>query len=230
MTPNEKGRLCSKCQNTIIDFRKMTAKEIAEVHVFTKGKVCGFYRKEQLTVNNPKNKFSKLKPIYLSLFGILSTTNLIGQNQKSPVKTEQIEKDATNQNKTPETIVNEHSHSIKEDSLIVLGTMKDENGEILIGANVHIKGTAFGTTSDLNGFYFLDISEQIKKDAQISLIYSYTGFVTQEVVLNRESVVDKKEIKMDISFLGGELLSEFYVVKSPLHKRIWYKIKRMFKK
>ncbi|WP_127844574.1 hypothetical protein [Psychroflexus aestuariivivens] len=41
MRENERGRLCQKCQNTVIDFRNKSDSEVAEIHLFTEGKVCG---------------------------------------------------------------------------------------------------------------------------------------------------------------------------------------------
>ena len=56
MPENEKGKLCLKCSNTIIDFRKMTDSEIAETHLFSEEKVCGLYTKEQLAKPKKEEK------------------------------------------------------------------------------------------------------------------------------------------------------------------------------
>ncbi|AZQ43593.1 hypothetical protein [Nonlabens ponticola] len=60
MPKNEMGRLCLKCSNTIVDFRKMTDSEVAETHLFSEQKVCGLYNKEQLAKPSQEQKQLKL--------------------------------------------------------------------------------------------------------------------------------------------------------------------------
>lgn len=232
MIPNEKGRLCAQCENTIIDFRDLSQKEIAETHVFTEGKVCGLYREKQLKIEQANKRTSRLKPIYLTLVGMLSTTNLFGQEQMGQVavKTEQLAVDNVNRKETSEHQNLQQSNSVKQDSVTVSGTVTDENGEQLIGVNVFIKGTSIGTTTDFNGFYFLNVTKQLEKNALSSLVFSYIGYETQEIVLNRAQIGEEKQITLDVSFEDSLEVTAFYVVeKLPLHKRIWRKMKRIFK-
>ena len=49
MTPREKGRFCSSCSKTVIDFTKKTTEEIQEYLIENKNnKVCGHFYKKQL--------------------------------------------------------------------------------------------------------------------------------------------------------------------------------------
>ena len=67
----------------------------------------------------------------------------------------------------------------------VSGTITDQGGEALIGASIIIKGTSQGTTSDFDGKFSLKVP-----DAQNSiLVFSYTGYQNQEVVLNGQSTL-----------------------------------------
>jgi len=67
----------------------------------------------------------------------------------------------------------------------VTGTLLDEEGLALIGANVLVKGTTIGTISDIDGSYSLDVPE----DSNI-LVFSYTGYNTQEVEIGGQSVIN----------------------------------------
>nr|WP_294941315.1 SusC/RagA family TonB-linked outer membrane protein [uncultured Mucilaginibacter sp.] len=58
----------------------------------------------------------------------------------------------------------------------VTGIVTDENGEALIGVSVAIKGTGTGTQTDVSGKFTLDAP------ANTTLVFSYVGFKTQEVV------------------------------------------------
>lgn len=67
----------------------------------------------------------------------------------------------------------------------VTGTVTDEvNGEGLIGATILVKGTATGTVTDFDGNYTID--------AQTGdvLVFSYTGYATQEITVGSETQID----------------------------------------
>ena len=67
----------------------------------------------------------------------------------------------------------------------VQGTVKNETGAGLPGANVVIKGTSIGTVTDLDGKYQL---ENVSENS--ILIVSYLGYVTQEVAVGNSSIID----------------------------------------
>lgn len=66
----------------------------------------------------------------------------------------------------------------------VTGTVTDEQGEALPGVSVLIKGTTSGTVTDMNGGY------SIQTDADATLVFSFIGYVTEEVVVGPRSVID----------------------------------------
>lgn len=68
----------------------------------------------------------------------------------------------------------------------VTGTVTEaETGDGIPGANVVVKGTTTGTVTDFEGNYSLNITED---DA--ILVFSFVGFVTQEVTVGNQSVID----------------------------------------
>ena len=67
----------------------------------------------------------------------------------------------------------------------VTGTVVDENGESLIGVSILAKNTSVGTVTDIDGTYSLKVP-----DGATTLVFSYTGFGTQEVTLGASNVVD----------------------------------------
>jgi TonB-linked SusC/RagA family outer membrane protein len=66
----------------------------------------------------------------------------------------------------------------------VTGTVTDDLGAPLPGANVVVKGTTNGTQTDFDGNY------TITADANAVLIFSYIGFSRQEVPINGQSRID----------------------------------------
>lgn len=66
----------------------------------------------------------------------------------------------------------------------VSGTVIDELGEPLPGVNIRIEGTGSGTTTDLDGKYSLQVD-----DGNI-LVYSYIGYLAQNVTVGARAVID----------------------------------------
>jgi TonB-linked SusC/RagA family outer membrane protein len=66
----------------------------------------------------------------------------------------------------------------------VTGLITDVSGEALRGANVTIKGTTSGVVSDENGSYTINIPKGSV------LIFSFVGYVTQEIAYNGQSPFD----------------------------------------
>lgn len=66
--------------------------------------------------------------------------------------------------------------------LTVTGNVQSTTGEPLIGVNVVEKGTTNGTVTDLDGNYTLRVAKGK------TLVFSYIGFLSQEVVVNNAKV------------------------------------------
>lgn len=62
------------------------------------------------------------------------------------------------------------------------GTVTDEKGEPVVGANVVEKGTTNGTVTDGNGFFTIDLKQETSL-----LIVSYIGYLQQEVVPGKKN-------------------------------------------
>ena len=79
--------------------------------------------------------------------------------------------------------INEHGviSQIQQQAKKVNGTVLDEIGEPIIGANVVVKGTTIGTTTDLDGNFSLDVPE-----GSIITI-SYIGYNAQEITYSGQS-------------------------------------------
>ncbi|MEN9917685.1 MAG: hypothetical protein RL662_121 [Bacteroidota bacterium] len=67
----------------------------------------------------------------------------------------------------------------------VKGKIVDTTGEPLSGVTVSVKGTTQGTMSDLDGNYTLSVAQQ-----NAMLVFSYLGFINQEVAMKGRSVID----------------------------------------
>lgn len=69
--------------------------------------------------------------------------------------------------------------ALAQDSMIlVTGTVNDDQGIPLLGASVYVEGTSQGTTTDFDGNFAIEVSKGR------TLVVSYVGFETQNIIVN----------------------------------------------
>ena len=71
----------------------------------------------------------------------------------------------------------------------VTGTVTGDDGSPLIGATVFVRGTTTGTITDIDGTYSIRVPAEAN-----TLIFSYTGFSTEEITLGTSNVIDVKMV------------------------------------
>src|SRR5699024_2486894 len=76
----------------------------------------------------------------------------------------------------------------------ITGTVTDGSGEPLPGVTVSAPGTTIGTATDLDGRYSISVPEGS------TLVFSFIGFVSQNVVVGNQTVVNIT-LEEDISSL-----------------------------
>ena len=84
----------------------------------------------------------------------------------------------------------------------VTGTVTDEAGEAVIGANVAVQGTKMGTVTDIDGNFALN---NVADNAV--LVISYVGYVTEEVSVAGKSVInvtlrENREVLDEVVVIG----------------------------
>lgn len=90
------------------------------------------------------------------------------------------------------------------DGIILHGKVLDENGDVLPGANIRIKGTTDGTTTNLDGEYTL-----ITEHTAGTVVYSYVGFKSREMPIS--SAYGLKSIRLTPSTeLDDVVLTGFF--------------------
>ncbi|MDN5216920.1 TonB-dependent receptor [Fulvivirgaceae bacterium BMA12] len=77
----------------------------------------------------------------------------------------------------------------------VSGTVKDENDAPLPGVSILIKGTTTGVITDLDGNYAINVDEDD------ILVFSFLGYINQEIAVNAQSRIDVN-LQADISQLN----------------------------
>ena len=83
----------------------------------------------------------------------------------------------------------------------ISGKVKDSKGNILIGASIMVKGTSIGTTSDIDGFYSLNVPYRYKE-----IKVSYTGYKDKVIYLGASNIVN---VRFQQSSSGGRFYLNF---------------------
>ena len=92
--------------------------------------------------------------------------------------------------------------------LTVKGFVKDDKGDPMIGVTLIVKGTNFGTVSNADGSYSIDVPY-----GGATLMVSYIGYAPQEINVNNRT-------KIDITLLeDSKALEEVVVVGYNVQKK-----------
>jgi len=86
-------------------------------------------------------------------------------------------------------------------SITVSGKVTDDTGDALVGVNVQVKGTTTGIITGIDGKYTLQVS-----DNQSVIVFSYVGFLTQEITVGSRRSIDVILIE------DSQLLEEVVVI------------------
>lgn len=82
-------------------------------------------------------------------------------------------------------VISPQNKEIKD--IIVRGQVTDAKGETLPGVSIKLKGTTIGATTDMDGKYTINAA-----DNNSVLVFTYIGYVTQEVSVNNQTTINVK--------------------------------------
>ncbi|MEW4923271.1 TonB-dependent receptor [Algibacter sp. 2305UL17-15] len=167
-------------QKTKIDINMSDASifEIIE-EIESKTKFKFFYSKDELSLNQKVDVYVKKSKIEKVLEKVFLNS---GINYK--VIDRQI---VLTHKETPPAVVKQSvvKSIVVQQRIEISGTIKDELGVPLSGANIIEKGTTNGAQTDFDGNFSLTVS-----DKNATLVISYLGFVTKEIVVNDKTTFD----------------------------------------
>lgn len=236
MTPTEGGRICGSCEKLIVDFRKKSWKEIEAKQAANNNALCGVYSEKQLKHwggEVPKSNFCSKSLLYASMILSMNTAvnELHGKTSINPPKSAIIQ---TNKELSqPKNELNPSSDSLI--TITIKGKVIDEEtGEGLIGATVLVKNTTSGTASNVEGDFILTYTYSNKAEhgftGNIILVISYTGYKTQEIILNKTQANQRNLTLEPIMLSGSDNISVFYVTETTPWQRFKSRVKRIFRK
>ena len=120
------------------------------------------------------------KPLLEFLEKISKDMNLVFEINNDLIILKQIEKETSF---IVSTDLGKQLNDFKDPSIIT-GTVTDDKGNSLAGVSVQVKGTKTGTTTDSNGKFSIKVSDNTSV-----LVFNYTGYAVQEVVVGNQSTL-----------------------------------------
>lgn len=180
MTLEDKGRFCSICTKTVFDFTKASDKEIIE-HLNKDKNTCGRFVSSQLNrdliVQNEKSSYWIIATATLfSFLGIGS------QSAYSQVKQDTIQTDKKD--------LNQDAVKTVKNPITITGIVSDDLGP-MYGANIVIKESTIGTSTDFDGKYSIKVNE-----GDI-LTFSYLGFKNIEIIADSNKTIINVKMQED---------------------------------
>jgi len=159
-------------ENVTIDVDKEVS--IHEVfRIIKKQTKYRFLYPENLFEDTPKVKLKK---------GVIQLTKLLEQSFTGSNLKFELSDDNTII--IEEVEINDVEDTIKSQQILVSGKVLDLNNQPLPGASIVEKGTSNGTQTDFDGNFSLEV-----KTLNPQLIFSYVGFMSQEISIDGQSTI-----------------------------------------
>lgn len=233
----ENGRLCTVCNHIITDFRGKSEWKIALTHAQSEQKVCGIYDKKTL---RPKSDSKAPAPhtkrfVLAGIMGFITTiTTVFSQVNHEQVMVEapisEHHPERSGGDYTPRERIRDSKSKQKHDTLVLRGTLFGESGGPLVGATILIQGTEKGVITDTNGQFDIDVTEELAELDSISIIVSYIGYGRFDKAVHKADFNPQNECHISVILKEQSQLEVFYIESFPFHKRVWHRIKRIFRK
>jgi hypothetical protein len=206
MTANERGRHCSNCNKTVIDFSLYSDKQLIEFFSKTTENICGrinsYQLQKQLVYVEPKNNF-----LYKVLFGTAISLGLVGSananyNPNTKPLIEQHYPELQKNKQEPQTTGGDTLNSIH-------GMVIDSsNHEPLPFATIIllVNGTQVkGQMTDIDGkFMFDSINQYDIKQLFIKVVYP--GYADNITPIKTTHLRITVTLKMNAVFLGAVIM------------------------
>lgn len=159
---------------------------------------------------------------YVAACSLLSLS-AVAQEEKPVIPTEQTDQKSDSLDRIQKHFIAQKD-SVKTDSIFVKGKVTDMDGVPIIGANVIVKGSSIGASTNVNGDYIFYKSDQSLSLEYDILVFKAIGYETKEILVDGSKIID-------IALEDAEI-TEFIVVakRRTFFGRAWHGLKGIFRK
>ena len=204
MTPEDKGRFCSLCNKSVIDFSLMTDNEILKHLKKENSDLCGRFSVTQL--QRPIRE-TQLQPKKNWRYWLASISALLFLINRSEAQT----KNAVNTHNNP-SITPKDSMELTKGKILITptatdilkGTVVDSAGKPMEGASIRVKENGVGVTADNKGNFHLNIKHLPET---FTIVVAYIGYETQRIPINKATLKEVTiRMKEEINKMTGEVV------------------------
>lgn len=197
MHPLPGGHYCDHCERTVVDFRKMTDREIVQIYQQRQGRACGIFQNNQLFRPLPLPQAAKEGKPWAAI-AALSSALLLGNPASAQSTTEQHSVqlfDNQLKEKTP---------SVFEAKATIEGWINADNGEPIPFVNI-LFADGKGTDTDFGGYFKIEIPiNLVGTEMKISCM----GYEPKSIIIDKNYVGGQS---IDIELKFGLTLNEVIV-------------------
>ena len=108
---------------------------------------------------------------------------------------------------TADEVTGGNANAIQQQKATIRGSVVDENGELVAGANIVVKVTTLGAVTDLDGHFVLNVDQNV-----VTLTVSFIGYVKAEVKVEAGKAV-KVELKPDSNLMEEVVVTGYGTFK-----------------
>jgi hypothetical protein len=179
-TPTPEGGFCGSCQKTVIDFTRMSDRQILEYLEQKRAHTCGRFRTDQLktyTLPEPNSIRPGLTLLRAGILGLLLVFSSRPAGSKSIVPM------------IPTTEVTQSTPSfgvevegVGHEGRLIKGIVRDEVGAPMPGVSIYRKGATQGAITDVNGRF--EFPTKLK--AGDVLLFNFLGYTPIEYLVTED--------------------------------------------
>lgn len=225
MPATKKGGFCNSCKKEVIDFTLLSDSQILEVFQKNNSLICGRFKSTQLEKDyryfeKPGLKQNSWIAAVFSTLLLLSASDSKGKTAAHDLKSIQLDHSAKKQ--WDETMLR-NTDSVK----LVKGTVLDEMGLGLPGANIQLKGTNIKAVSAMDGKFQILLPDSTKS-SEAELQINFVGYVSLFKKLNEYKEGEQLLLSLQPAVTGEitAVLAGGVVCKKPT---LWQRFTRLFR-
>jgi hypothetical protein len=176
MMPEEKGRFCASCRKTVVDFSRMSDRQLLDYFKQPKGSVCGHFSHTQL---NREIEVPKKRLPWIRYFFTISLPAFL-LSMKAGAQGDARIRGRINVNIKPDKInACEEPVMKSSESKVIKGRVVDEKGAPIPFASIMVESTGRGTVTAKEGTF--ELSHQGEENAVVAI--SSVGFESRKVTI-----------------------------------------------
>ncbi len=225
MDLRDEGRFCKNCAKSVIDFSRFTDQQLHnyfETH--RNSSICG-----RIPVSKLNTPFEIPKP-KKSFSGWWLLPALAGISLPTFAQTSQKSFEQTDPKLIDSTISIENSET---NFIRLKGIVTDANtAESIPFAAVQLLPLKVAAHTNFDGEFELIIPDSMNRQTSYELVITYVGFETlrEQFTFEELIAISSSPLKLELKLAQAIIVGMVIYERPPWHKRLKYRIKRMFKR